>query len=634
MTDRPSRSLEDIVAARIGRRGVLGGMAAAATVGIWGKPGGLAAWAAEDGSLGFEEISAAIADTHRVAKGYTAEVLIRWGDPVMADAPPWTPAALTAAAQSRQFGYNNDFIAYMPLPLGGKDSTHGLLCVNHEYTNGELMFAGMTAKTGSAAATRAQAEVEMAAHGHSVIEVRREGARWRVVANSAYARRLTALATPMRLSGPAAGHDRLKTAADPTGRRVIGTINDCGGGKTPWGTVLLAEENFNNYFQGNPAGTPEAENHARLGVGGDSRYSWGRFFERFDLAKTPTEANRFGWVVEFDPYDPAAQPVKRTALGRFKHEGASCAINPDGSVTVYSGDDERFQYLYRFVTAGRFDSRNRAANRDLLDRGTLSAARFAADGTLRWLPLVWGQGPLTPGNGFAGPADVMIEARRAAELVGATPMDRPEDIETNPVTGRVIVILTNNSARKPDRVDAANPRADNRHGHILELTAPPAAGPSADHAAEVYRWDVFLLGGNPAEPRHGARAHPAVSPNGWVTSPDNCAFDPKGRLWIATDQGSAQRGSGKSDGLYGCDVGGPGRALTRLFFACPRDAEMCGPEFTPDGRTLFVAVQHPGEYKDSSFATPSTRWPDFRPGVPPRPSVVAITRDDGGEIGA
>jgi hypothetical protein len=431
------------------------------------------------------------------------------------------------------------------------------------------------------------------------------------------------------MSGPAAGHDRLKTNADPSGTKVIGTINNCAGGTTPWDTVLIAEENFHGYFTGDPKATSEARNYKRYGLKNRPRYFWGNHHDRFNIDKEPNEPNRFGWVVEIDPYDPASTPVKRTALGRFKHECATTIVNPDGRVTVYSGDDQRFDYLYKFVTEGRLQPGNREANRDLLDSGTLHVAKFEADGTMNWLPIVFGDGPLTAENGFHSHADVMIETRHAADLLGATPMDRPEDVETNPINGRTYVLCTNNTKRKPEQVDAANPRAKNRHGQIIELI-PPGEGKDADHTATQYRWDFFLIGGNPNEAKDGAMYRGEVSKDGWLSTPDNCAFDAKGRIWITTD---GQPKSGMADSVYAADTQGPGRGLTRCFFNAPTGAEICGPTFTPDQRTLFVAIQHPGGDKGSTFDAPSTRWPDFADGMPPRPSVMAITKDDGGEIG-
>ncbi len=635
--DRRRPLFADIVATRIGRRQAVAGIglgaAAAALSGVLGVPLAARSAVAAGGpsTLTFTEAARVIGVGLQVAPGYRAEVLIRWGDPVAADAPGFDAHALTAAGQARQFGYNNDFIAFMPLPRRSKNAGHGLLCVNNEYTSAQLMWPGIPDHKTTGNMTREQIAVAMQANGHSVVEIRRRGDRWEVVAGSPHARRITAT-TPIAVSGPAAGHRRLRTAADPTGRAVLGTFANCAGGKTPWGTVLICEENFQFHFAGDLEKSGQAAHHKRYGVAEINREPWHKYDDRFDVAKAPNEPNRFGWIVEFDPYDAQSMPVKRTALGRFKHEGAATWIDLDGRVVIYSGDDEAFQCIYRFVTAGRYDPGDEAANRDLLDDGTLSVARFGDDGTMRWLPLVFGPPHLTPDNGFGSQADVLIEARRAAELVGATPMDRPEDIEVNPANGRVYVMLTKGKDRTEAAVDAANPRGPNPFGHVLELL-PPGADGSRDHGAESYRWEVFLKAGDPAVAGSGAAYHPALSARGWLATPDNCAFDPKGRLWIATDQGRDQLKNGIPDGLYGCDVDGEGRALTRFFFGCPRGAELCGPEFTPDGRTLFVAVQHPGEEEGSTFDAPSTRWPDFDSATPPRPAVVAITKTDGGPIG-
>lgn len=632
--ERPmGRVFADIAQERLSRRALLGGAAAA------GLAAAMPAQARTGGSsLRFADATSVLDEKDHVAPGYKRDVLIRWGDPIFADAPDFDPTAQTGAKQDRQFGYNNDFMAYFPLPYGSKNSTRGLLHVNHEYCNGNLMFPNIGERGNQ---TKEQCEVEMAAHGLTVVEIAKTGGAWRVVKNSRYNRRLSVLGEAFLIAGPAAGHPRMRSNEDRTGTLVMGTLNNCAGGVTPWGTVLSGEENFNGYFGGDAAKTSEARNHRRYGVQPWQGAPWSKYFDRFDVEKNPNEPNRFGWVVEYDPYDPRSTPVKRTALGRFKHEGATCVVCPDGRVAVYSGDDERFEYVYRFVTRGRYDAADRAANRDLLDDGTLSVARFDADGTVRWLPLVHGQGPLTAANGFESQADVLIEARRAADLLGATPMDRPEDVETNPATGRTYVLCTNNDRRAAAdaadpraRVNPANPRVGNRTGHIVEMIPPGGRGARADHAADVFRWEIFLLAGDPADPASGAKYGPGVGPHGWVAAPDNVAFDPKGRMWIATDGMPNQVQPGRSDGIFATETEGSGRAVTKRLYGAPSGAEVCGPCFTPDGKTLFLAIQHPGEARGSNYENPSTRWPDFRDGWPPRPAVVAIERIDGGDVGS
>ncbi|MBB4265487.1 PhoX family protein [Roseospira visakhapatnamensis] len=585
---------------------------------------------AEASTLTFPPLPHSYDETSHVADGYEIQTLIRWGDPVVAGAPDFDPMNQTADAQAKQFGYNNDYVGFMPLPVGSDTSDHGLLCVNHEYTNPDLMFPG---GPGAEDLTAEQIDIEMAAHGHAVVEIKREGNTWSVVKDSPYNRRITTLATEFAMAGPAAGHDRLKTKADPTGTKVIGTVNNCAGGKTPWGTILFAEENFHGYFLGDITKTAEAENYERYGVGG-GRYAWGNVHDRFNVEKEPNEPNRFGWMIEYDPYDPNSVPKKRSTLGRFKHEGATTTVNKDGHVVVYAGDDQRFEYVYRFVTAGTYNPDDRAANMDLLDEGVLSVAKFNENGTLDWMPLVFGDGPLTAENGFNSQADILIDTRKAADLVGATPMDRPEDVEPNPVNGIIYAMMTNNTKRKDDQVNVVNTRAKNRHGHVVEIippgTAPDGDGANADHTAAQYTWDIFLLAGDPAKPEDGARYGGDVGENGWLSCPDNVAFDSKGRIWISTDGGPK---SGIADGVWAADVAGPGRAITRRFYACPQGAELCGPEFTPDDSTYFAAVQHPADEKDSTFDNPSTRWPDFDDALPPRPSIQVIVKTGGGAIG-
>jgi secreted PhoX family phosphatase len=356
-------------------------------------------------------------------------------------------------------------------------------------------------------------------------------------------------------------------------------------------------------------------------------YRWHETDPRFDIRATPNEPNRFGWIVEVDPTDPAATPKKRTALGRFKHEGCETVVNKDGRVVIYSGDDERFDYVYKFVTKGTFNASDRTANMDLLDEGTLYVARFNADGTIDWLPLVHGEGPLTAANGFADQAGVLIAARLAGDALGATKMDRPEDIQPNPKTGRAYLMLTNNTKREAGQEDAANPRAKNAFGHIIEIIEP-----EGDFAATKSKWEILVKCGDPSVAEVGATFSAATSPDGWFGMPDNCTIDADGRLWVATD-GNNKKATGRTDGLWAVDVEGEARGTSKLFFRVPIGAELCGPCFTPSSETLFLAVQHPGDDGLATFETPATRWPDFKDTMPTRPSVVVIEKQGGGKIG-
>ena len=638
-----------VIARRYSRRdmlkGSLGVTAATALFGTAALTSASGPAKAASAAFAFRELQAGVDQTHHVAEGYEADILLRWGDPLIDGLAPFDAQNLAAADQAKRFGYNNDYIAFFPLDQSG---TRGLLCVNHEYASPEVMFPGLGGRPDRndfAKMTQANIDVEMAAHGVSVVEIRLTDGKWRPRTDGPLNRRIT-VATEMSVDGPAAGHDRLKTGADPTGRRVQGTLNNCAGGQTPWGTYLTAEENFHGYFWTDR----KAENGRRLtrGLGGAQQksydrygvpsnwYSWGKYYDRFNVDKEANESNRFGWIVEIDPFDATSTPVKHTALGRFRHEGAEVIVNKNGQVVIYTGDDAQFDYVYRFVSKNRIREGDKAHNMRLLSEGTLSVARYNEDGTAAWLPLVFGEGPLTPANGFNSQADVVIDARLAADLLKATPMDRPEDVQPHPSSGKVIVIFTNNERRRPEQVDKANPRPENNFGHIIEMTAP-----DSDHTASTYRWDMLVKCGDPRIAEVGALWHPDTSANGWFASPDNAAIDAEGRLWITTDQGTNWSRTQHTDGLYALETAGDARGLSRLFFRVPVGAELCGPCFTQDGATVFVAVQHPAtdgvkEWtpfgRESSFEDPATRWPDFAPNMPPRPAVVAIRKKGGGKI--
>ncbi|WP_250459388.1 PhoX family protein [Microbulbifer litoralis] len=600
-------------------------------------------------NLGFSEIPHALDEHHHLPANYSADVLLRWGDPITAGVAEFEPAQLTAAEQEQRFGYNNDFIGFMPLAADAgpgegerhcrsRNSERGLLCVNHEYTQPHLMFSGYNDEhSATRGVSAAHVAIEQAACGHAIVEIEKTASGWQPVLDSPYNRRIS-LNTEMEIAGPAAGDTRLQTKADPTGKKVFGTVGNCAGGKTPWGTVLVAEEGFGGAFQGDPdniADPVEARNHHAFGIEPCNR-NWGDHDRRFDIAVEPREPNRFGWMVEYDPYDPASRPRKLTNLGRFEHEGFTLVSKPGRPIVAYGGDDDEHQFVYRYVSEGIYRPDDHRQNRELLTDGTLYAAQFDEGGSGRWLPLLFGRGPLTAANGFRNQADVLIDARRAAALLGATPMDRPEDVETNPVNDCTYVMLTKNKKRQKDDIDPANPRPRNTAGHVLEIV-PPGRHGARDHAADTFQWATFLLGGNPNAENpnergaYGQQSAGAISASGWFANPDNVAFDPRGNMWIATD---GCEDFGFHDGLWAMATEGEARAAPKHFFGCPRGAEVCGPEFTPDGSTLFVSVQHPADGGKSTFDRPMHRWPDNDPALPPRPSVLAIYRRDGRAVGS
>jgi uncharacterized protein len=664
------------------------------------------------GFAGVPASRAPVADRVSVPSGYTAEVFVAWGDPIMRGGAPFTgTAGETAADQLKQFGMHNDGMHFFPIDdegdtrrgddKGGRggerraSSQRGLLCVNNEYTHEEVLFADGQVGAGY---TLAKTRKSQAAHGVSIVEARRRGDKWDVVRNSPLARRITSN-TFMRVSGPAAGHALMQTreflitdtGSTPTGgtsngRVAHGTVNNCAHGITPWGTFLSCEENWNGNFGGTGAvdtstATEIGKLNRRYGLtAAGFGYRWHTTDPRWDLSTNPNEAQLFGWVVEIDPYDPTSIPVKRTALGRFKHESAQYVVDKDEHLAFYMGDDERNEYIYKFVCKRKFDKHHRGLNRDLLDEGTLYAARFDADLRGVWLALTPGSigldgKALRDHANFAGADDaevqakILIKTRMAADAMGATMMDRPEWTGARPrINGfkevELYCTLTNNnrrgtstasinqadgstaaaSARPP--VDAANPREDNVHGHIIRWRE---SGQSV--RATTFAWDLFVqagdtLTGKAARPSNDYRGNIVDAPNGSADygAPDGLWFDDYGRLWVQTDQVGDGSGDFFNIGSNVMICADPNTGETRRFMTSPNRCEVTGVTMTPDGRTMFVGIQHPGEDATAANPTQYSNWPQAQfafesdgvtalPGGRPRSSVVVITKDDGGIIG-
>lgn len=576
-----------------------------------------------------------------VPEGYTQSLLIAWGDPLFPDAPAFDVRHQTAAAAQRQFGFNNDFAGLMEHPSAPERMVY--VC-SHEYTTEPQMFPGYDADH----PTDEQINIGLASHGQTVLEVSKVAGSGELRREfGKLNRRITAL-TPMRLAGVAAGHRDLQTNEDPTGRKVLGTLGNCSGGMTPWGTYLSGEENFETYWA-HPEAMPKgkAKDYVdRLGgEEGPSQRKWERLHPRFDLAKDPNEINRFGYLVEINPLDPKSTPVKHTSMGRFKHEAGNIYVTKDGTVVCYSGDDSRFEYMYKFVSSEKIHPGDIEHNMSILDYGTLYVARLegnspqqeidgsgalpsdgAFDGTGTWLPLVTVERKKATSHvpGFS-PEEVAIYTRFAADAAGATKMDRPEDYQANPHTGKVYVALTNNTYRGASGKDAKKnqegprewaPVTENKNGLILEL--------EDDHAGTNMRWNLLLVCGDPnaAYSYFGGFDKSKVSP---ISCPDNLAFDEHGNLWISTD-GNAL---GSHDGLYAVGLGGEYRGVVRCFLTVPHDAETCGPIVSKE--RVMVNVQHPGEGDDATIEQPTSHWPDGANSTP-RPGVAVVWNPDG-EIG-
>lgn len=584
--------------------------------------------AASSALLGFASIPASTQDSISLPPGYKASVLISWGQPLHTDGPAFDPSGKgSAKAQEAQFGDNNDGMSLFPFP--GKENGHrALMAINNEYTHYRYLF-----DHGQDPQSADDVHKALASEGVSVIEVQREGDQWRFVQGSPYNRRIHGN-SPIRLSGPAAGHAWLKTAADSSGEHVLGTFQNCANGKTPWGTYLTCEENFTDCFgSSNPEQTFDAGLKRYGAVVASKDINWHLHDPRFDLAKNPNEINRHGWVVEIDPFDPASTPIKRTALGRFKHENAALTETRDGRAVVYMGDDERGEFIYKFISRDRIDHQNPSANRDLLDHGTLYVARFDDGdsnpdhprGQGQWIELTHGKNGIDAASGFANQAEVLIHARLAASVVNATRMDRPEWIVVSPKDGQVYCTLTNNAKRGDDGqpVGGPNPRAKNQYGQILRWHES-----GSNPAAMAFTWDLFLIAGNPGvhagTPKGGSSN---ITPANMFNSPDGLGFDDAGRLWILTDGDASNTGDFAGMGNNQMLCADPDSGEVRRFMVGPVGCEVTGISFAPDQRALFVGIQHPGENGGSTF-------PEHLPNGKPRSSVMVITREDGGIVGA
>lgn len=583
-------------------------------------------------SLGFRSVPFSNQDTVVVPEGYTARAFYKWGDPVGIDGymPRFlSNAGNSAPEQAAQAGMHHDGMAFFPLPQGSTSSDRGLLAMNHEYVDNGLLFPDGTKNW-----TREKVEKSQNAMGISVVEVARDkSGAWQVVRPSRHARRITPH-TPMEVSGPARGHALMKTQQDPAGEIILGTMQNCANGFTPWGTYLTCEENWADIFI---LKRPPTALEKRYGVGEmEDVYLWGELDARFDATRTPNEPNRFGWVVEIDPYNPESTPVKHTSLGRFKHEGATMTVAPDGRVVVYSGDDQRFEYIYKFVSNGKYDPDDREANMRLLSEGTLYAARFDDNGKGEWLPLVQGSKGLTKDKGFADQGEVLVKTRMAADVLGATPMDRPEWIAVDPFrAGSVYCTLTNNDKRGTEGqpgADAANPREKNLFGHVIHWQED-----GDDATSTTFTWDILVLAGR--RDTEDKRFKGSMLGDAFG-SPDGLSFDHRGVLWIQTDVSSSTLNKKEYAGMGNNQMVAtiPGTNEFRRFLTAPNGAEVTGIAFTPDNRTLFINIQHPGEPKDSitdpDRATAISSWPDGPQGGRPRAATVVITKDDGGVIGS
>jgi uncharacterized protein len=603
---RPAvQEFDRVVERAISRRGFLGVLAmgsAAAAMGSLMGTGSARAQAAAS-RFAFTPIGIATDSTVHVPDGYTWKAFAQWGQPLFSDAPAFDPeTGVTSAGQLRAVGENTDGMELF------KIGTHQVIAVNHEYANTDVNLPG---RPDGMPQNADDVLLLQHAQGVSVFEVTEGADGIEIVVDSPFNRRITHL-TPMTLTGPAAGHDLLKTEADPTGAAVLGTMNNCGAGRTPWGTYLTCEENFNGYFGSTDAAfavTPEMD---RYGVGVEGRYGYEKFDARFDVSKNPNEANRHGYVVEIDPANAESVPLKHTALGRFKHENAAVVVARDGRVVVYLGDDERGEFLYKWVSAAPYVVGGDTSR--LLVDGQLFVAKFADDMTGQWLAL-------TPEATGMDAAMIAIHTRQAGSAVGATTMDRPEWVAVSPVAIEAYVALTNNSDRgvEPNAggdltpVGGPNPREKNEYGQIVRWYPD-----NEDHAADTFRWDIYVMAGNPDVHQDAYAGSPNVNSGNMFNSPDGMMFDANGMLWIQTDGDDSNEGDFLGQGNNQMLVGDPVTGEIARFMTGPKGSEVTGFAVSADRRTIFAGVQHPG--------------PGFPETGLPRSAIIAIRREDGAVI--
>ncbi|TCS43288.1 PhoX family protein [Reinekea marinisedimentorum] len=614
-----SVAFDELINKTISRRNILKSGGAIGATGFLGGVSPLVGAVTQATSLmSFKQVAANAMDTITLPEGYTHDVLVAWGDPIVKGGAKFSTTN-TAAEQVTQYGDNTDGMSLFHLTdaNGSLDESRGVIAANSEYINKKFMHTHK-----GEAMTADDVKKEIAAHGVNVFEVERNKKNeWKVVQNGKLNRRLHGDANDFVMTGPATGHNLLKTAADPSGQMIRGTFNNCGNGQTPWGTYLTCEENFNGYF-GAPEGTQMTAEQKAYGLSETGfDYNWWQEEERFNLAKNPNEANRFGWIVEIDPFDPSSKALKRSAMGRFKHENAALALAADGRAVVYMGDDERGEFIYKFVSHKKYVEGDRAHNMTLLEDGTLYAAKFNEDGSGKWLELTYGQNGLTKANGFEDQAYIMVYARIAARFVGATTMDRPEWVACHPSSPMVFCTLTNNKYRgeKDDQpIDAANPRAQNPFGHIIRWVPE-----NRNHTSSKFGWDIYAMAGNP-NTQTGAMAGSAnVNADNMFNSPDGLAFDMDGRLWIQTDGNYSNEGIFAGQGNNQMLCADPVTGHIRRFMVGPKSCEVTGITFSNDQRTLFVGIQHPGE-----------AWPNAEKDGVPRSAIIAIRKEDGGIIGS